>query len=157
MLIRLFIPPGLLLIGWIAMVLLARRNEKKVRLEWSALFEETAERIFENCKALPLVSPPSWATLSGRTPSTARMESAGVVRFVYVALFDYLPVRCWVCQKRMLERYAKYRRDDVQHFLEEKQLLLRVNWLPRPYCAECLEALGFEPYHGSRSPLKPKA
>lgn len=48
--VKLFIPVGLLLLGWLMMLLLARRNEKKVRSEWETLLTPAGEKIFEHAR-----------------------------------------------------------------------------------------------------------
>ncbi len=48
--IRLLIPFAMLLIGWIAFAILARRNEKKVQAEWTALLNPASERIFQQAR-----------------------------------------------------------------------------------------------------------
>jgi hypothetical protein len=45
--IRLLIPIGMLIVGWIAFAILAQRNEKKVQSEWSVLLNPASERIFQ--------------------------------------------------------------------------------------------------------------
>ena len=49
--IRLSIPFVLLLIGWIAFVILLRRDEDKVQSEWVALLSPASERIFQEARA----------------------------------------------------------------------------------------------------------
>ena len=49
--IRLFIPFVLLVIGWIAFVILVRRNEENVQSEWVALLSPASERIFQEARA----------------------------------------------------------------------------------------------------------
>ena len=49
--IRLFIPFVMLVIGWIAFVILVRRNEEKVQSEWVALLSPASERIFQEARA----------------------------------------------------------------------------------------------------------
>jgi hypothetical protein len=159
-----FIPVGLLLTGWILMLLLARRNERKVRSEWEVLLRdawetEISENVFWEFYILICTTPRSWAIFSSRTPLDSKMVIPGFIRFLYAALFDFLPVRCWICLKLTLQRNAKYRKDDMQHFLEEAAGSLQwteVSWLPRAYCSECFKALGFEPHQGSRTNLKHK-
>jgi len=48
--VRILIPIGLLLLGWLLMLLLARRNEKKVRSEWETLLTPAGEKIFEHAR-----------------------------------------------------------------------------------------------------------
>jgi hypothetical protein len=48
--IRLLIPITLLVIGWIAFAILARRNEKKVESEWTALLSPASEKIFQQAR-----------------------------------------------------------------------------------------------------------
>jgi hypothetical protein len=48
--IRLLIPVGLLLVGWICMLLLSRRNEEKVVADWQTLLSPTAEKTFEHSR-----------------------------------------------------------------------------------------------------------
>jgi hypothetical protein len=163
---NLLIPISLFLTVWILLLLVARRNERKVRSEWEVLLRDAGERrtpeisetaFWQFCAFFRAI-PPSWAIFSRRTTRPSKIEIPGSIRFVYVALFDCLPVRCWVCHKLILERNAKYRRDDVQHFLEEAGFPLSTegSWFPRPYCSKCLKALGFEPYQGSKTILKHK-
>jgi hypothetical protein len=49
--IRLSIPFVLLIIGWIAFVILLRRDEDKVQSEWVALLSPASERIFQEARA----------------------------------------------------------------------------------------------------------
>ena len=49
--IRLLIPFVLLIIGWIAFVILLRRDEDKVQSEWVALLSPASERIFQEARA----------------------------------------------------------------------------------------------------------
>ena len=49
--IRLFIPFVMLVIGWIAFVILVRRDEEKVQSEWVALLSPASERIFQEARA----------------------------------------------------------------------------------------------------------
>jgi hypothetical protein len=48
--IRLLIPIAMLIIGWVAFAVFARRNEKKVQSEWTALLSPSSERIFERAR-----------------------------------------------------------------------------------------------------------
>lgn len=48
--IRLLIPFALLVIGWIAFGIFARRNERKVQAEWSELLSPTSEKIFQQAR-----------------------------------------------------------------------------------------------------------
>jgi hypothetical protein len=48
--IRLFIPFVMLVIGWIAFVILARRDEEKVQSEWVALLNPSSERILQQAR-----------------------------------------------------------------------------------------------------------
>jgi hypothetical protein len=48
--VKLLIPLGLLLFGWLLMLFLARRNEKKVRSEWETLLTPAGEKIFEHAR-----------------------------------------------------------------------------------------------------------
>lgn len=163
----LLIPIGLLLTGWVLMLLLARRNERKVRSEWEAWlrdeWEKRTSEVSENlfwrfcifCEAIP----PSWAMFSRRLALSSKVKIPGFIRFFYAVLFDFLPVHCWICFKLVLERNAKYRKDDMQHFSDEIVGPLwstEVNWLPRPYCSQCFEVLGFEPHVGRKTHLKHK-
>jgi hypothetical protein len=44
--IRLFVPLGLLVIGWIVFMIFARRNEKNVQTEWQTLLSPNSEKTF---------------------------------------------------------------------------------------------------------------
>jgi hypothetical protein len=136
---------------------LARRNERKVRSEWEGLLRDTGEKMLEalgkDCWAIwTFLDAPSysWGTLARRTVPFSRVEMPDIIPFGFVcrALFDYLPVRCWVCNRLILKK-VNYRKDDVQHFLEERKSSQTIEWLPRPYCSRCHLTLGFERY-GSR-------
>jgi hypothetical protein len=155
----LLVPVSLLVIGWLVVQILSRRNERRLQAEWQGFVRNYEEWVSEDVKSLPCPEPDSWGLLSKRcfTVQIIRNPELPVIRFVYGALFEYFPNRCWVCQKLILERNTRYRKDDVQHLLEEERLRFPIFWLPRPYCMECLEALGFATYRESRSPLKPKA
>ena len=48
--IRILIPMGLLLLGWILLIILARRNEKKVRSDWQTLLSPSGEKIFNHAR-----------------------------------------------------------------------------------------------------------
>ena len=48
--IRLLIPFIMLVIGWIAFVILLRRDEEKVQSEWVALLSPSSERIFRQAR-----------------------------------------------------------------------------------------------------------
>ena len=48
--IRLFIPFVMLVIGWIAFVILVRRDEEKVQSEWVDLLSPASERIFQEAR-----------------------------------------------------------------------------------------------------------
>ena len=48
--IRLLIPLGLLVIGWIIFMIFARRNEKNVRTEWQTLLSPTSEKAFHQTR-----------------------------------------------------------------------------------------------------------
>ena len=48
--IRILIPLGLLLLGWIVLVILARRNEKRVRSDWQTLLSPASEKIFRHAR-----------------------------------------------------------------------------------------------------------
>ena len=48
--VRLLIPFGLLLFGWLLMLVWARRNEKKVRSDWETLLTPAGEKIFEHAR-----------------------------------------------------------------------------------------------------------
>jgi hypothetical protein len=49
--IRLFIPFVMLVIGWIACMILLRRDEEKVQSEWVALLSPASEGIFQKARA----------------------------------------------------------------------------------------------------------
>jgi len=184
---KLFIPAGLLLTGWLLIHFLTRRNEQRVRAEWEELLRyaenerlerirneqrvhaeweellgyaenERLERIRNDCWGFWIVGH-DVSSLSAGPARIQETEIPGIIRFAYTVLFDYLPVHCWVCNQLILEGNVKYRKDDVEHFLEESALPSSspVVWLPRPYCAKCYVALGFEPYQGRKSSftLKP--
>jgi hypothetical protein len=44
--IKLFVPLGLLVIGWIVFMIFARRNEENVQAEWQTLLSPTSEKTF---------------------------------------------------------------------------------------------------------------
>lgn len=48
--IRIFIPLGLLFLGWILLLILARRNEKRVRSDWQTLLSPAGEKIFHHAR-----------------------------------------------------------------------------------------------------------
>ena len=93
------------------------------------------------------------------TCSLFESKDPRLIRFFSRSLFDFLPVHGWICFKLALERNAKYRKDDMQHFSDEIVGSLwstEVNWLPRPYWFQCFEVLGFEPHVGRKTHLKHK-
>ena len=48
--IKILIPLGLLFLGWILLVILARRNEKKIRSDWQTLLSPAGEKIFDHAR-----------------------------------------------------------------------------------------------------------
>ena len=161
---KLFVPICLLLTGWFLMHFLARRNERKIRSQWEGLLRDAAERMLEafskDCWGfwtLPDLRYRSWGNLSRHPVLFSRAEMPDIIPFVCSGLFDYLPVRCWVCNKLILKN-VNYRKDDVQHFLEETESRSRspIKWLPRPYCSRCHLALSFERYDGRKVSLTRK-
>ena len=125
---NLLVPFSLVVISWLVVQILARRNERRLQAEWRDFVQNYEEWEPEDAKSLP--SPDeadSWGVFSKRcfTVQIIRTAEPPIIRFVYGALSEYFPNHCWVCQKLMLERDTRYRKDDVQHFLEEERL-----WLP---------------------------
>ena len=117
---RVLIPIGLLLTCWLTMLFLARRNERKVRSEWVGILRGSGGTFEHHLP--PLL--PSWVIFARRHVSSPTREIPAwpIIRLVYAVVFDYLPNRCWACRKLMLEKHTRYRKDDVQHFLEEAEL-----------------------------------
>jgi hypothetical protein len=48
--LKLLIPVALVLLGWLVMVFLARRNEKKISSDWETLLSPSGEKIFEHAR-----------------------------------------------------------------------------------------------------------